>query len=59
MEQQMSNQAVFITYLPPKAGLPFLSIVMIPGQEVVAIPCDTLDEAEALNANHAAGLVAR
>jgi len=49
----MDTQVTFAVYVPPKAGLPFLAVMISLDGTVSAVPFPTLIAAEAHNHYHA------
>ena len=52
----MSDQFIFRVYDPPKAGLPFLAVMITHDGEVTATPYDTAAEAQVHSNHYAAEL---
>jgi|HubBroStandDraft_6_1064221.scaffolds.fasta_scaffold1696228_1 hypothetical protein len=50
----MAKGFTFVVYDPPKPGLPFLAVMIMPNGEVIAVPFNTAAEAEHHNAVRAA-----
>jgi hypothetical protein len=49
----MPTQVIFAVYTPPRAGLPFLAVMISLDGSVSTVPYPTLAEAEAHNQHHA------